>query len=62
MVQERYGSTFIKGATYQNPKKDKDNIASASHNPASNKPIGGKHGAWGPVFKNKQNFIDMHYS
>jgi hypothetical protein len=19
-----------------------------------------KHGSWGPVFKNKQNFIDMH--
>lgn len=20
-----------------------------------------KYGAWGPVFKNRQNFLDMHY-
>jgi hypothetical protein len=62
MVQERLGSALAKGATYQNSKKDKDSIASASHNPASTKPVGGKYGAWGPVYKNKQNFIDMHFN
>lgn len=27
---------------------------------ASQQPTKSSHGAWGPMFKNKQNFIDMH--
>ena len=61
MVQERFGTSITKGAGFQNTKKEKESMASSvSHQQNVNKSSGGKYGAWGPVFKNKQNFIDMH--
>lgn len=65
MVQERLGATTLsaKGVAYQATKKDKDSVAaSVGHAPNVTKPTGNKYGAWGPVYKDKQNFINMHYS
>jgi hypothetical protein len=62
MVQERFGATLVKGAAYQSTKKEKDGGAASVSHKVPNKPMDGKYGAWGPVFKNKQNFVDMHYS
>lgn len=63
MVQERLGASLAKGAAFQSVKKEKDSMAaSIASQSTTNKQPGGKYGAWGPVYKNKQNFIDMHYS
>ncbi|KAL7287058.1 hypothetical protein TKK_0018682 [Trichogramma kaykai] len=64
MVQERLSYTAPKGAI---PKKDKAAIASpiimqapVKTQPKTTTAAADKNGAWGPIYKNKQNFIDMH--
>lgn len=59
MVHKDY-NTALKGP-YQEIKKDKPiskmpSTSSAYKNSGKND----KNNPWGPVFKNKQNFIDMH--
>lgn len=51
---------LIKGP-YEDTRKNKN--ASSAHQqqrPQQSENKNDKYGSWGPVYKNKQNFIDMH--
>ncbi|CAL7938570.1 unnamed protein product [Xylocopa violacea] len=53
-IKEPYGSV----------KKDKNGHASSEHRQQSQQQQSAnkndKYGSWGPIYKNKQNFVDMH--
>ncbi|EZA59231.1 hypothetical protein X777_15874, partial [Ooceraea biroi] len=62
MVYTNVDGSMIKGP-FQDIKKDKGDHMSPSpqqyqqqQSPRKND----KYGSWGPIFKNKENFIDMH--
>lgn len=64
MVHSNINDTMIKDP-YQEIKKGKEVRASPGRqsyqqqHPQST-PKNDKYGSWGPIYKNKQNFIDMH--
>ncbi|OAD52077.1 hypothetical protein WN48_03032, partial [Eufriesea mexicana] len=58
--------TTIKGP-YEDTRKNKNGPTSFGHQQQSQQQTqqqapnkNDKYGSWGPVYKNKQNFIDMH--
>lgn len=62
MVHGRYADSQIKGP-FKEIKKEKTASPSGSHQrPQSTQQQNkdNKYGAWGPVYKDKQNFINMH--
>ncbi|KAH0953875.1 hypothetical protein HN011_000567 [Eciton burchellii] len=63
MVYTNIDGSMIKGP-YQEIKKDKEGHMSPRHqqNQQQQQPPrkNDKYGSWGPIFKNKENFIDMH--
>lgn len=51
---------LVKGP-YQDVKKDKSSTVQRPQQTVQNSPAKNvKNNAWGSVYKNKQNFIDMH--
>lgn len=60
MVHTNINDITIKGP-YENVKKDKS-TSSGYQQQSQRQPTNknDKYGSWGPVYKNKQNFIDMH--
>lgn len=66
MVYTNISGTMIKGP-YQEIKKDKEKHASPSQQQQQQQPYrqqqsrkDDKYGSWGPIFKNKENFVNMH--
>ena len=61
MVYANINDITIKGP-FEGVKKDKN--ASSGHQQQQSQQQSAnkndKYGSWGPVYKNKQNFIDMH--
>lgn len=57
MVHSKVSGAMIK-APYEEIKKIKDEHSSSSQQIRAIK--NEKYGSWGPIYKNKQNFIDMH--
>lgn len=59
MVSSNYDG-LVKGP-YQDVKKDKSSTTQRPQQQTqSSQAKDVKNGAWGPIYKNKQNFINMH--
>lgn len=66
MVYTDVSGSSIKGP-YQEMKKDKEKHTSSSeqqqqHQQQQASKKNDKYGSWGTIFKNKDNFVDMHIS
>jgi len=55
---ESYGAWVTK---YQNAQKQSFNWDSSSRDKQSKENAKNGNNPWGPTFKNKQNFLDMHF-
>lgn len=62
MVYTNISGSTIKGP-YQEIKKDKEKQTSSAEQQQQQQQASkknDKYGSWGPIFKNKDNFVDMH--
>ncbi|KZC13086.1 hypothetical protein WN55_05491 [Dufourea novaeangliae] len=59
MVYTNITRSSIKGS-HPDVRKNKSVLASSEYQQQQEQPNKNKYGSWGPVYKSKQNFIDMH--